>query len=88
MKWGLEYSSSARKYLKRLKKSDRERIENTVDKLRDGPYNRKDLDIKRLNGREGWRLRVGDWRVLYSVYNAEILISVVKIAPRGEAYKD
>ncbi|MBR1487097.1 MAG: type II toxin-antitoxin system RelE/ParE family toxin [Synergistaceae bacterium] len=88
MKWDLEYSDSAKKYLKLLAKPDRERIERTIDKLRDGPFNRKDLDIKMLNGRDEWRLRVGKYRVIYAIYRTEILISVIKIAPRGDVYKD
>ena len=88
MKWALEYSDSAKKYLRTLSKTDRERIESTVDKLRDGPYNRRDLNIKQLKGRDGWRLRVGKWRILYAIYNAEILISVIKIGSRGDIYKN
>ena len=88
MKWALEYSDAAKKYLKSLTKSDRERIEKVIDKLRDGPYNRKDLDIKMLNGRDEWRLRIGKWRVIYAIYKTEILISVIKIGSRGDVYKE
>ena len=87
MKWALEYSDRAKKFLKTRSKAERERIEKTIDKLRDGPYNRKDLDIKQMKGRDGWRLRIGKYRVLYMVYNAEILISVLDVGLRGDVYK-
>lgn len=50
------------------------------------PYT-PDLDIKKLHGRAGYRLRVGDWWVIYEIDAAEVVILVMKIAPRGEVYK-
>ena len=40
-----------------------------------------------LKGGEGFRLRVGDWRVLYTVHPGEKLLRVAAILPRGEAYR-
>jgi mRNA interferase RelE/StbE len=44
-------------------------------------------NAKKLEGRSGYRLRVGDWRVIYEINSAEITIIVVKIGIRGEVYK-
>ena len=41
----------------------------------------------KLQGRFGYRLRVGDWRVIYEINNEEVVILVLKIAPRGEVYR-
>ena len=87
MKWEIVYEKPAQKYLDSLEHKEQERIKNTVEKLSDGPFNRKDLDIKMLNGREGWRLRVGKWRVIFTVYRFEIRINVLEIGPRGDIYK-
>ena len=86
-KWTIEYSNSAKKYLKTLSKPERERIENAVDKLQDGPYGRHDLDIKPLRASNNWRMRVGKYRVIFTIYENEIHISVVKIGSRGDIYK-
>ena len=44
-------------------------------------------NAKKLQGREGYRLRVGDWRVIYAIQNEKLMILVLKVASRGEAYK-
>jgi mRNA interferase RelE/StbE len=44
-------------------------------------------NASRLRGRPGFRLRVGDWRVIYAIYDDELMIMVMKIAPRGEVYR-
>jgi mRNA interferase RelE/StbE len=44
-------------------------------------------NAKKLQGRDGYRLRVGDWRVIYEVNKKEITIIVLKVAPRGEVYR-
>jgi len=46
------------------------------------------LDIKVLKGREGFRLRVGRYRVLYTRNDERLIIEIVKIRPRGDAYKE
>lgn len=44
-------------------------------------------NAKKLQGRDGYRLRVGDWRVIYEVNKKEVVIIVLKVAPRGEVYR-
>ncbi len=44
-------------------------------------------NAKKLQGRDGYRLRVGDWRVIYEIQNAQLVILVLKVAPRGEVYR-
>ncbi len=87
MKWEIRYEKPAQKYLATLEQKEQERIKNEVDKLSEGPFNRKDLDIKMLKGRSGWRLRVGKYRVIFMVYRFEIRISVLEIGTRGDIYK-
>jgi len=44
-------------------------------------------NAKKLQGREGYRLRVGDWRVIYTIQNEQLMIIVLKVASRGEVYR-
>jgi mRNA interferase RelE/StbE len=41
----------------------------------------------KLQGRDGYRLRVGDWRVIYEINKTEVVIVFLKIAPKGEVYR-
>lgn len=44
-------------------------------------------DWKPLQGSAFWRLRVGDWRAICDVRDGELVLLVLKIATRGDAYK-
>ncbi|MCL2500881.1 MAG: type II toxin-antitoxin system RelE/ParE family toxin [Defluviitaleaceae bacterium] len=74
------YSKQATKYINALDAGTQQRIRTAINKLPNG-------DTKLIKGRgiATYRLRVGDWRVLYSFEGNNILIE--KIAPRGDIYK-
>jgi mRNA interferase RelE/StbE len=54
------------------------------DLVRD-PYNPP--NVKKLTEHPGFRLRVGDWRVVYLLDQGGIVIQVIRIAQRGEVYR-
>lgn len=75
----IEYSKQAVKYINSADKPTKKRLKEAIEKI---PFG----DIKKLNGvDEGYRLRVGDLRVLFSMENDTIYID--NIIPRGQAYK-
>lgn len=43
-------------------------------------------DVKRLKGSGEYRLRVGDWRVRFERDNRQLVITVIRVLPRGRAY--
>jgi mRNA interferase RelE/StbE len=45
-------------------------------------------NVKKLQNRPGFRLRVGNWRVIYEIRDEELIILVLKVAPRGEVYRE
>ena len=66
----IEYSKKAVKYINTLDRPTKQRIKNAVEKLPTG-------DIKKLKGVEnGYRLRVGDLRVLFSIEDNDIYIDI------------
>ena len=61
-------------------------IREKLDAIAANPY-AEHPNAKKLQGRDGYRLRVGDWRVIYEIQNDELVILVLKVAPRGEVYR-
>lgn len=72
-------TKSSKKAMKKMDKATRNRMIAAVNGIPAG-------DIKRLRGYEdNFRLRVGDYRILYTQISEKIIIN--NILPRGEAYK-
>lgn len=78
--------AQARKKLQSLPRPDRLRIADKINQLGYNPDD-PELDIKKLEGEPGWRLRVGGWRVIFDRQDAVRIIAIEKIKPRGDAYK-
>ena len=82
--WRYILLKSAERYLKRIQPKSRQRIFEELDKLLRDPTQ---VDLKKLKGRSGYRLRVGDYRVLIEIKREERLFIITNIAPRGDIYK-
>lgn len=82
--WRVEFIPRARKDLLRLDRQVQRRIVDALDRLAAGE--RLSGDVKRLAGSTEYRLRVGDWRVRFELDGDRLLITVVRILPRGRAY--
>jgi mRNA interferase RelE/StbE len=87
MKYRIELSRIAMKYLKSLDKKPYSQIYNHMKILSENPRH-PELDIKKLHGKSNlYRLRIRDYRVLYTINDEILLIIVVKIGSRGGIYK-
>lgn len=78
------YKPAALKVLRRMPSNEAQRIRAKVRQYADDPASQAN-NVKALKGREGTRLRVGDWRVIMDD-QAEVL-DVLKIGPRGGVYE-
>ena len=78
----VELNNAAKKQFRRLNEPYKSRISAALDKLESEP---PEGDIKKLQGRDGYRVVVGDYRILFDIENDRI--DVFKIAPRGQVYK-
>ncbi len=76
----------AKKALQSVPLHDRTRITEKIVLLGENPDNAS-LDIKKLQGEPYFRLRVGQWRIIFDRDNEVKIISIEKIKPRGGAYK-
>ncbi|MCC6300185.1 MAG: type II toxin-antitoxin system RelE/ParE family toxin [Anaerolineales bacterium] len=76
----------AEKILKRLDGDLRERVRTAIRELADEP---RPMGVKKLAGYENlFRIRVGDWRIIYAVENDTLIVLVLEISTRGGAYRD
>jgi len=84
--FSIEYSKAARKALKAMPRTTARLIMEKVEALATDPM-APNNNVKKLTNHPGYRLRVGDWRVVYLVHEKALLIAVVRIAPRGDVYQ-
>ncbi len=82
----LKYRRQARNYLARLPLKIKSVIVNNLHELAANPDS-PSLDIDVLNGRTGFRLRLGQYRVIYTRQDDRLIIEVVRLRPRGDIYK-
>ncbi len=76
----------AKKTLQKLSQLDKNRITEKIMALGADPDDTT-LDIKPLQGQPYYRLRVGNWRVIYDRNNGLKIIAIEKVKPRGDVYK-
>ena len=81
-----EIENSALKELKKLDGRTRKRIINVIESLRHNP--RPDSVRKLTDSDSLYRVRVGDYRVIYQIQNKKLLVLVVRIGSRGDVYKN
>ena len=82
----MKYRRQARNYLARLPLKIKSAIVDNLHQLAANPDS-PSLDIDILKGREGFRLKVGQYRIIYTRQDDRSTIEVVKIRPRGDIYK-
>ncbi|HHT9135036.1 MAG TPA: type II toxin-antitoxin system RelE family toxin [Candidatus Avalokitesvara rifleensis] len=88
MTYRIEFTAKARRQLKDLSKADRHamgRIKTRIDALANNP---RPPDVKKLSGTESlYRIRVGDYRIIYEIQDRVLVVLVVKIGRRGDVYR-
>ena len=73
---------AAKKFIDRLPTHEKRRIVSAIERLPNGE------DIKKLKGDDGLlRLRVGEYRIIYTVDHGELIVYVIDAGNRGQVYK-
>ena len=71
----------AKKFIDKLPLPEKKRIISAIEKLPDGE------DVKRLQGFDDvLRLRVGTYRIIYTVDNGKLIVTVIDAGNRGQIY--
>ena len=81
----VEFSSSAKKFLKKAGTDVAKRVVDEIEKLREEPFPK---DVKRVVNRKEkiFRVRVGDYRIQYSVFYEKNLLFISDVDKRSKAY--
>jgi mRNA interferase RelE/StbE len=80
----LRFRTSVAKDLRGIPKPILARILGRIEALRDDP---RPPGCEKLTGRELYRVRQGDWRIVYSVDDDRIVVEVIRVGHRGEVYR-
>ena len=75
---------SAAKEIEKLNKQDRVRIIEKIQGLSADP---RPAGSKKLSGQEKFRVRQGNYRILYQIIDNELIVSVVKVGHRRDVYR-
>lgn len=81
----VEITPSARKQLLTLPKEVTDQLRATIDSLALEP---RPMGVKKLKGRDGYRVRTGNYRIMYSIFDKVLVIEVVKVGTRGNFYDE
>ncbi|MBK9365748.1 MAG: type II toxin-antitoxin system RelE/ParE family toxin [Deltaproteobacteria bacterium] len=79
----IEWDPRALKDLRKLERDIQRAVVEAVESLAMNP---RPPGCKKLVGRDGWRLRVRDYRVLYDVYDDRLVVYVVHVGHRRDIY--
>jgi mRNA interferase RelE/StbE len=84
-RYSIRIKKSARKELEAVAtKSDLRRIIERIESLAENP---RPIGSRKLSGRERYRIRQGQYRILYTIENDVLIIHVVKIGHRKDVYR-
>ena len=81
MPYSLKLHGDVEKQLKRMSSNDRERVVETMRSLRDEPRPGACVHLEEIL----YRVRVGDYRIIYAIFDSELVVFVCKVARRSEA---
>lgn len=85
-RYTVEFERSAKKEFDRLDGPIRARVLRKIAALEDDP---RPPGATRLVGADDlWRIRIGDYRVVYAIEDDHLVVIVVRVAGRGKAYRD
>ena len=76
--------SVLKKDLPSLPKHDAQKIVQAIRALADNP---RPIGVKKLSGREQYRIRQGDFRIVYSIQDEEHSVWIVKVGHRRDVYR-
>ena len=86
MTYSVDFSKVARKLFNKLPSDVQERIETKINNLAIEP---RPNGVKKIQGEENsYRIRVGDYRVVYEIFDDILLVTVIRVKHRSQVNQD
>jgi mRNA interferase RelE/StbE len=82
-KYSVVLSKKAQKQLDKLPDNIAEPILDAITNLEENP---RPAGNKKLKGRDGYRIRVGNYRIIYDIYDSELIVDVIALGHRKDIY--
>jgi len=82
--YSLFVKPSAAKEIEALPKADRQKIVQRIQSLAENP---RPLGHEKLSGDDKYRIRQGNYRILYTINDGELIVTVVRVGHRREVYR-
>ncbi|MEP6485018.1 MAG: type II toxin-antitoxin system RelE/ParE family toxin [Rudaea sp.] len=83
-KFEVRFKRSAAKELLKLPHLDNRRIMSRIQSLAENP---RPPGCERLAGRESYRVRQGDFRIIYTIDDERVIVEVIRVGHRSDVYK-
>lgn len=85
MTYTVEFSTAARRQFRKLPRNVQTIIQHEVDALADEP---RPHGVEKMSGEDNaYRVRVGDYRIVYEIHDAVLVVVVVRVGHRREVYR-
>lgn len=84
MAYNVVFRDEARKAFERLYRAVRQQVGRVIDRLADNP--RPGQATQLVGDPRTWRVRAGDWRILYEIRDDEIMVLILDVKHRSKAY--
>lgn len=84
MSYRVEFTTAAARQVRKPPRPARDRVLEAISGLREDP---RPPAAKKLVGEQtAWRIRIGDYRVIYDVFDGELVVTVVRAGHRRDVY--
>ena len=83
MAYFLNFNKQAFKELEKINEPNYSRIKQAIYGLADNP---RPQGYKKLRGIEGYRIRVGDYRIIYDIFDDVLVVEIITLGNRKDIY--
>ncbi len=84
MAYVLTFSKQALKELEKINEPFYSNIKHAIVNLTENP---RPQGYKKLNGRDGYRIRIGNYRVIYEIFEKELIVDIIALGHRKDIYE-